>query len=184
MEDRRQHPRPETNEPAFTSGDGSSISCRIVNMSSEGAAIDVPNASYVPDRFDLMMARDRTIRRCRTVWILGNRIGVHFVALGKLFGSYDGELSAVTPSWSKPVLMDDLRFKLIRWTREYMASLLRLSLEAISAALRPDSNMSWRTASSEGVQRRFAFLMCISIQKTSGAATVTPWFGSATQVAN
>jgi hypothetical protein len=72
MEERRQHPRPETNEPAFISGDGSCISCRIVNMSSEGAAIDVPNASYVPDRFDLMMARDRTIRRCRTVWILGN----------------------------------------------------------------------------------------------------------------
>jgi hypothetical protein len=33
-------------------------------MSSEGAAIDVPNASYVPERFELMIATDRTIRRC------------------------------------------------------------------------------------------------------------------------
>jgi hypothetical protein len=28
-------------------------------MSSEGAAIDVPNASYVPERFELMIARSR-----------------------------------------------------------------------------------------------------------------------------
>jgi hypothetical protein len=33
-------------------------------MSSEGAAIDVPNASYLPERFELMIATDRTIRRC------------------------------------------------------------------------------------------------------------------------
>jgi hypothetical protein len=33
-------------------------------MPSEGAAIDVPNASYVPERFELMIATDRTIRRC------------------------------------------------------------------------------------------------------------------------
>jgi hypothetical protein len=53
MAERRQHPRYETDEPAFISGDGSSISCRIINMSPEGAAIDVPNASSVPDRFEL-----------------------------------------------------------------------------------------------------------------------------------
>jgi hypothetical protein len=28
-------------------------------MSSEGAEIDVPNASYVPERFELMIARSR-----------------------------------------------------------------------------------------------------------------------------
>jgi hypothetical protein len=80
MEERRQHPRYETNEPAFISGDGSSISCRIINMSPEGAAIDVPNASYVPDRFELIIARDCTIRRCKTVWMIKNGIGVQFVA--------------------------------------------------------------------------------------------------------
>jgi hypothetical protein len=78
MEERRKHPRSEVDEPAYISGDGSSLSCRVLNVSDEGAAIDVPNAAYVPQRFQLMIEKDRLIRKCRVVWIQQNRIGVAF----------------------------------------------------------------------------------------------------------
>jgi hypothetical protein len=50
----------------------------VLNVSDEGAAIDVPNAAYVPQRFQLMIEKDRLIRKCRVVWIQQNRIGVAF----------------------------------------------------------------------------------------------------------
>jgi PilZ domain len=50
----------------------------VVNLSAEGAAIDVPNAVYIPDRFRLMTENDRVVRDCRVVWIQRNRIGVVF----------------------------------------------------------------------------------------------------------
>jgi hypothetical protein len=78
MDDRRRHPRAEIDEAAFISVDGSSTSCRVRNISIDGAAIEVPNPSYIPDRFQLMTERDRVIRSCRTVWISGNKIGVAF----------------------------------------------------------------------------------------------------------
>jgi hypothetical protein len=78
MDERRQHPRTEIDEPAYISVGGSSTSCRVLNISAEGAAIEVPSASYVPDRFQLMIKRDRVIRNCRIVWISANSIGVAF----------------------------------------------------------------------------------------------------------
>ena len=50
----------------------------MINVSAEGAAIDVPNPSFVPDRFQLMTAKDRLIRYCRVVWIKQNTIGLAF----------------------------------------------------------------------------------------------------------
>jgi hypothetical protein len=78
MEDRRKHPRAAVEEPAYISGDGSSTRCMVVNLSDDGAAIDVPNATYLPSAFQLMTERDRTVRNCTIVWIMGNRIGVQF----------------------------------------------------------------------------------------------------------
>ena len=78
MDERRRHSRAEIDEAAFISVGGSSTSCRIRNISVDGAAIEVPNPSYIPDRFQLMTDTDRVIRRCRTVWISGNMIGVVF----------------------------------------------------------------------------------------------------------
>jgi hypothetical protein len=78
MDERRRHPRAEIDEAAFISVDGSSTSCRVRNVSIDGAAIDVPNPSYIPDRFQLMTERDRVIRSCRIVWISGSTIGVAF----------------------------------------------------------------------------------------------------------
>ena len=77
-DERRKHPRAEVDEPAYIFVGGSSTSCRVLNVSTEGAAIDVPNPSFVSDWFQLMTEKDRVIRNCRLVWIRENRIGVVF----------------------------------------------------------------------------------------------------------
>ena len=79
MEERRKYPRTETNEPAFVSAGGSVMSCTVRNISPEGAAIDVENPAFVPDRFRLVMAKDRSVHDCSIVWIQKNRIGLTFV---------------------------------------------------------------------------------------------------------
>jgi hypothetical protein len=80
-DERRKHPRAEVGETAYLSSGGASTRCRVSNISEEGAAIDVTNAAYVPDRFQLMTEKDRVIRNCRLVWIQENRIGVAFEKL-------------------------------------------------------------------------------------------------------
>jgi hypothetical protein len=79
MEERRRHARTEINEPAYVSSGGSVMSCVVQNISTEGAAIDVENPAFVPDRFRLVMANDRSVRECRVIWIQENRIGVSFL---------------------------------------------------------------------------------------------------------
>ena len=55
-----------------------STRCQITNISSEGAALNVPDASNIPSRFQLMTEKDRVVRICRIVWIMQNTIGVEF----------------------------------------------------------------------------------------------------------
>jgi PilZ domain len=77
-DERRKHPRAEVDAIAYVSSGGASTRCRILNISALGAAIDIPNAAYVPNRFQLMIEKDRSIRNCRLVWIQQDRIGVAF----------------------------------------------------------------------------------------------------------
>jgi hypothetical protein len=79
MEERRKYPRTEINERAFVSSNGSAMSCVVRNLSPDGAAIEVENAAFVPERFRLVMARDRSVRECRVIWIQSNRIGLTFL---------------------------------------------------------------------------------------------------------
>lgn len=81
MEEKRKHPRTEINEPAYVSSGGSVMSCTVRNISVEGAAIDVENPAFVPQRFRLVMANDFSVRECRIAWIQKNRIGVTFAAM-------------------------------------------------------------------------------------------------------
>jgi PilZ domain len=83
MEERRKYPRTETNEPAYVSSGGSVMSCVVRNLSPEGAAIDVENPVFVPDRFRLVMARDTSVYDCRVVWIQKNRIGLTFTKVAQ-----------------------------------------------------------------------------------------------------
>jgi hypothetical protein len=74
IDERRKSQRTDVDEMAYISASGSSTRCRIAN----GAALDVPDASYIPNCFHLMMERDRLVRSCRIVWVKQNRIGVEF----------------------------------------------------------------------------------------------------------
>lgn len=79
MAERRLYDRDQVDEIAFVTGDGSSIRCRLLNISEDGAAIEVPDAAYIRARFCLMTDKDRKVRNCRIVWISQNRIGLQFI---------------------------------------------------------------------------------------------------------
>jgi hypothetical protein len=81
MDEKRKHPRTEINEPAYVSSGGSVMSCVVRNISPEGAAIDIENPVFVPQRFRLVLAKDSSVRDCEIVWIQQKRIGVAFVAM-------------------------------------------------------------------------------------------------------
>jgi PilZ domain len=80
MEEKRKHPRVEIEEPAYVSSGGSVMSCTVRNISPEGAAIDIENPAFVPERFRLVVARDSSVHECRIAWIQHKRIGITFVA--------------------------------------------------------------------------------------------------------
>jgi hypothetical protein len=79
MEEKRKYARTEINELAYVSSGGSVMSCVIRNISPEGAAIDIENPAFVPQRFRLVMAKDSSVRECRIAWIQKNRIGLTFI---------------------------------------------------------------------------------------------------------
>ena len=79
MEEKRKHPRTEINELAYVSSGGSVMSCVVRNISPEGAAIDIENPAFVPQRFRLVMAKDSSVRECSIAWIQKNRIGLTFI---------------------------------------------------------------------------------------------------------
>ncbi len=80
MEEKRRYPRMDLDEPGFVSSGGSVMPCMVRNISPEGAAIDVDNPAFVPQRFRLVMANDRAVvHECRVAWIQKNRIGLTFL---------------------------------------------------------------------------------------------------------
>src|ERR1039458_3695027 len=109
MDERRKHSRTEVDEPGYISGDGSSTRCRVINISVEGAALEVPNASYVPGRFQLKTEKDRVIRQCRIVWIQQAKISVVFEqtlnsSVGRLVRHCEGTDSGlVVPARIRPI---------------------------------------------------------------------------------
>ena len=80
MDEKRKYPRTEINEPGYVSSGGSVMHCVVVNLSPEGAAIDVDNPAFVPSCFRLVMANDPSVvHDCRVIWTKKARIGVMFV---------------------------------------------------------------------------------------------------------
>lgn len=80
MTEDRKAPRIAIDQPAQIVSNGMNIDCSVVNISANGAAIDVSDVSNVrdvPDRFQLM-TDDRVTLNCRVVWIKQSRIGVAF----------------------------------------------------------------------------------------------------------
>jgi len=81
--DCRRQERTEVDEAAYISGDGSSLRCRVRNISDHGAAIELPESRYMRPRFTLMFERSRVSRQCHLIWSSGNRIGVEFIDQGE-----------------------------------------------------------------------------------------------------
>ena len=82
MEEKRKYPRTEIEEPAYVSSGGSVMRCVVRNISHEGAAIDVENVAFVPQRFRLVMAKNSSVvHECRIAWIQKNRIGLTFIKI-------------------------------------------------------------------------------------------------------
>jgi hypothetical protein len=80
MEERRKHPRTEINHLGYISAGGAVMRCLVLNISPEGAAVEVDNPAFVPQRFRLVMANDASaVYECRIAWIQKNRVGLTFV---------------------------------------------------------------------------------------------------------
>jgi hypothetical protein len=79
MDERRKHPRTVVEQPGYVSSGGSVMSCMVRNISPEGAAIEVDNPAFVPQRFRLVIAGGGAVYECRIAWIQKNRIGLNFV---------------------------------------------------------------------------------------------------------
>ena len=87
MDERRKHPRTEINEPGLVSAGGSVMRCVVRNISPDGAAIEVDNPAFVPERFRLVMNNGAKVHECGVAWIQKNRIGVTFIAAPQASGN-------------------------------------------------------------------------------------------------
>lgn len=90
MDERRKHPRTEINVPGLVSAGGSVMRCVVRNISLEGAAIEVDNPAFVPERFRLVIDNGAKVHECSIAWIQQNRIGVTFIAVPQTGGD-EGE---------------------------------------------------------------------------------------------
>src|SRR3954454_20135780 len=68
VEDRRKHLRMGLGEPGYISSGGACWCCNVINISAEGAAIELADPSLAPDRFLLMILKDRRLFSCRLAW--------------------------------------------------------------------------------------------------------------------
>jgi len=81
MEERRKVPR----HRVFKAGSiglnsAGAIDCRVRNMSSDGACLEVASQVGIPDDFVLVIAHDHLSEPCHVVWRDANRMGVAFRA--------------------------------------------------------------------------------------------------------
>jgi len=82
MIERRRYPRAVVHEAARLLVDGRVVvGCVVLDISTDGARLDLSETSVVPDTFDLIMARGG--HACRVVWRTGSTMGVQFHASGE-----------------------------------------------------------------------------------------------------
>jgi hypothetical protein len=87
----QQFPQPERRKhqrsPAYMGGQITtdrrliSIDCVVRNMSGAGAKLVVPNATLLPDEFELHIAKRETASRVRARWRRERELGVEIVPL-------------------------------------------------------------------------------------------------------
>jgi PilZ domain len=57
---------------------GAAFSCMVRNLSTSGAALDVPSVIGIPDRFTLTIPTEDLHFPCHTIWREEMRVGVAF----------------------------------------------------------------------------------------------------------
>jgi hypothetical protein len=69
MKERRRGTRLRSSHSATIAwGAISHVNCVIQNFSAKGARLELPLASKIPDRFDLIVDRDQAVLHCRVMW--------------------------------------------------------------------------------------------------------------------
>jgi PilZ domain len=84
---RRQHERSSLNTSAVirTEDDSFTASCVVHNLSESGAKLMVEQREPLPTEFILFLRPSSSVgRRCQTIWRIGNKVGVRFVAIADL----------------------------------------------------------------------------------------------------
>jgi hypothetical protein len=76
--EKRAIPRQRVLKTAIVAFAGRGIPCTVRNLSSNGAALDVPTTISLPSSFTLMIGTSQLIRRCRSIWRNDTRVGVVF----------------------------------------------------------------------------------------------------------
>ncbi len=79
MQERRKSPRRRTLKAGTIvfNRDGG-ISCRVRNLSSAGACLEVTSPFGIPDSFTLVIESDHFRQPCRVIWKKSNLIGILF----------------------------------------------------------------------------------------------------------
>jgi len=57
----------------------SGINCRVRNLSTIGACLEVASQIGIPDEFVLVIETDRFRQQCRVIWRTATRLGVAFL---------------------------------------------------------------------------------------------------------
>lgn len=76
--DKRAAPRRPVRKAGTIEFSGAAFSCMVRNLSTSGAALDVPSVIGIPDRFTLVIPTDDLQFRCHTIWREEMRVGVAF----------------------------------------------------------------------------------------------------------
>jgi hypothetical protein len=78
MVETRRAPRHRVLKGGTIDFGGDTIDCTVRNLSTTGAAIEVPDQTGIPGNFTLVVPGDGLRLPCRVVWRRGYRIGVTF----------------------------------------------------------------------------------------------------------
>lgn len=78
MVETRAAPRYRINKPAEIEHDGDKITCKLRDISTTGAALEVDDAATIPENFILVLPEDGLKLPCHVVRRTGFRIGVAF----------------------------------------------------------------------------------------------------------
>jgi hypothetical protein len=80
MPERRKKLRMKAGKLAQISFEQKKIPCTVVDLSLDGACLELSEASAVPESFELIFSGYGTVKKCRVMWRSGKELGVAFTS--------------------------------------------------------------------------------------------------------